>query len=61
MRTSLEVTAMMWSAWTVAAFGRLISIGACVVPDALGPCAPSAPACGENEVCITGECHTLCF
>jgi len=38
-----------------------VSVGACVVPDALGPCAPSPPPCGQNEVCITGACHTLCF
>ena len=38
-----------------------VSVGACVVPDALGPCASSPPPCGQNEVCITGECHTLCF
>ncbi len=35
-----------------------IPLGACVVPDAVGPCAPS---CGENEVCIAGACHTFCF
>src|SRR5262245_50141963 len=28
-------------------------IGACVVPGAVGPCAPTPPPCGENEVCIT--------
>ena len=36
-----------------------IPIGACVMPDAVGPCSPNG-ACAENEICIVGQCHTFC-
>jgi hypothetical protein len=40
-----------------------IPIGVCVRPGPGGPCAPTAPACGSGEVCVSAsnECRATCF
>src|SRR5262249_7441648 len=43
-----------------------IPLGACVVPSPIGPCSPTPPSCGSDEVCVdegggTLNCYAICF